>query len=254
MFGNASERSRLYVQDTDELPTRGRSTATRKERIQPCCADGTPPRLWRDRATDVRDRGSPAGPDAAGFDLWRLWVSHLSLGSDGWINVVNLVLYGLLLCCFAIGLRRTVRSGTGSRWGPRLIALYGIVLIAAGLFVPDPSLGYPPGMQVGAPTWHGRLHDIAGPLAFASSTAACLVLARRFRAESGGTDWLRYSVATGVTIAVSFVVCSVLVTLDFAGVFPNAPSGLFERIALFAGCLWVTLLARQSLRVHRGDG
>jgi hypothetical protein len=49
-------------------------------------------------------------------------------------------------------------------------------------------------------------------------------------------------------VAVSFVICSVLVSLDFAGVFPGAPGGFFERVSLVAGGAWISLLALRLLQ------
>ncbi|MGH3169936.1 MAG: hypothetical protein ACRDN0_29150, partial [Trebonia sp.] len=46
-----------------------------------------------------------------------------------------------------------------------------------------------------------------------------------------------------------FGLCSILVSLDYAGTWPGVPSGLFERIALLTGIAWLTsvliLLSRQ---------
>src|SRR5690554_81317 len=73
-----------------------------------------------------------------GFDLTRHSVSLLSLGDLGWIQIANFVLSGLLVIAGAVGLRRTMDAGSGSVWGPRLIAAYGLSLIGAGIFVADP--------------------------------------------------------------------------------------------------------------------
>ena len=74
-------------------------------------------------------------------------------------------------------------------------------------------------------------------------TAACFVLARRFAGDLHWRRWTLPSIFAGATVAASFVACSVLVSLDFAGIFPGAPSGLFERASLVAGGAWISLLA-----------
>ena len=38
-----------------------------------------------------------------------------------------------------------LHSGRGATWGPLLLGVYGLGLIAAGVFATDPALGYPPG-------------------------------------------------------------------------------------------------------------
>jgi len=48
-------------------------------------------------------------------------------------------------------------------------------------------------------------------------------------------------------MTVSFVAAGVLVLLDDGGVLPDNPSGLLERVALFAGLGWIGLVAGQAV-------
>jgi hypothetical membrane protein len=139
-----------------------------------------------------------------GFDLSRHPLSLLSLGELGWIQIANFVVSGLLTIAFALGSRRVLHPGQAAKWGPRLLGLYGIGLVAGGVFVADPGAGFPPGAPEGAPdqlSWHGALHAVAPLLAFLSLIAACVVLARRF-ASAGERGWVRYSIATAVACVV----------------------------------------------------
>src|SRR6478736_886385 len=123
----------------------------------------------------------------AGFDLSHQPLSLLSLGDLGWIQIGNFIAAGLLSLAFAVGVGRAWVSGPASRWAPRLLAVFGLGLIIGGAFVPDAALGYPIGTPDGYPSslsWHGMLHAVAPPLAFLALVAACLVVARRFSAES----------------------------------------------------------------------
>lgn len=137
-----------------------------------------------------------------GFDLERHPLSLLSLGHLGWIQIANFVVTGLLFGASAIGMRRILRSGPGATWGPWLIGIFGVSLVAGGVFVADPAFGFPPGTPAGAPdklSWHGILHAVAPVLGFLSLIVACFVFARRFAALRQ-TGWAAYSVATGVVV------------------------------------------------------
>jgi hypothetical membrane protein len=139
-----------------------------------------------------------------GFDLSRHALSMLSLGAQGWVQIANFVVAGLLSIAFAVGIRRALHPGRGATWGPRLIGSYGVGLVGAGVFVADPALGFPPGTPDGIPdgySWHAVAHGIAAPLAFLSLSLACFVFARRFAAH-GQRGWAVYSVVTGVAAAV----------------------------------------------------
>jgi hypothetical membrane protein len=163
------------------------------------------------------------------YSLTRHWISHLSLGDQGWLGVANLVACGVLLATFGLGLREI------SRWGGRLLVLAGAALVVAGLFPVDPGLGYPPGASAG-PTTSGSVHDAAAGVLFLGLIAAAVVLGRAVGRRGAG-------IAVGVIVAASFAACSVLVALDYAGIWPSAPSGLLERIALFTGLAWPVVAA-----------
>src|SRR5215469_8471717 len=175
------------------------------------------------------------GATRPGYNAWQVPDSNLELGMGGWIQIANYIITGALVLGFAIGLRRVLRTGRGSTWGPILLGIYGLTFIATGIFVTDPALGYPPGAS-SMLTIHGILHDVFGQLQFISLMAACFVLARRDAADPDGRGWAWYSVATGLLVAASDVVFAVTFRL-------GGPAGLIERIGIIAGCGWIALLA-----------
>jgi hypothetical membrane protein len=135
-----------------------------------------------------------------GFDIRRMAISMLTLGDLGWIQRTNFVVSGLLVLACAHGVRRALRAGRGALWAPILLACYGAGLVTAGLFTPDPALGFPAGAPAGNPTnytWHAMVHTVAFFVAFISLIAACLVLARRF-SGAGRRAWAAYCVASAL--------------------------------------------------------
>lgn len=88
--------------------------------------------------------------------------------------------------------------------GPRLIGAFGVCVVAGGVFVADPALGFRPGTPSGTPdelSWHGILHGFAPVLAFLSLTVACFVFARR-AADLNQRGWAACSVAVGILVQV----------------------------------------------------
>lgn len=140
-----------------------------------------------------------------GFDIMRHDLSLLANGDFGWIQITNLVLTGLLVVAFAVGVRRALYAGLGRTWAPILLVVYGLGLIGAGFFTADPAFGFPPGTEASAHTisWHGLLHIITAGIGFLALIAACFMLARRFvsRRQRG---WAAYSLATGVIFFAAF--------------------------------------------------
>ena len=140
-----------------------------------------------------------AGRD--GFDPRRHAWSQLAGGDLGWIHVANLVVSGLLVVLGAYGWREVLGRGA---WAPRLLAVYGLGLVAAGIFRADPGGGFPPGTpETVTVSWHGVLHFAAGAVGFLGLVAACLVLARRYRA-AGRSGWAAFSLVTGVLFLLAF--------------------------------------------------
>jgi uncharacterized membrane protein YozB (DUF420 family) len=135
-----------------------------------------------------------------GFDLLHDDVSLLANGELGWIQVANFVVTGAFVLAFAAGLGRAIGG-----WAPRLVAAYGLGLIAAGIFTADPMNGFPAGAPMRPETIsvHGLLHIVAAGVGFLCLVAACMVMARRF-AAAGRRGWMTFSIVTGVVFLVAF--------------------------------------------------
>jgi hypothetical protein len=141
-----------------------------------------------------------------GFDLTRDDASLLSNGGLGWIQIANFLVTGAMVIACAAGMRRAMGAGRAATWGPRLLAGYGLGLMAAGVFVADPMNGFPAGTPAGRPdaiSVHGMLHIVAAAIGFLCLVAACFVVARRFAAEHR-RGWTWFSGATGLAFLVAF--------------------------------------------------
>jgi len=177
-----------------------------------------------------------------GFDFSRHEWSLLANGAWGWVQVVNLVVTGLMVLAAAVGYRRPLATGTGSRWAPRLLAVYGISLVAAGIFTADPMLGFPLGTPDGAPvapSLHGILHIAAGGIGFLALIVATFVLGRRF-AREGRRERAAFTVATGIFFLGGFV-----------GIASGSPSVATNLIFTAAVVLMWTWLSLTSAHLYR---
>lgn len=146
----------------------------------------------------------------AGFDIRRVPLSLLSLGDLGWIQIATFITTGVLALACAVGIRRVLTGSRGGTWGPLLIATYGLGLILAGIFHPDPGYSFPP--NAGAPagmlpttSGHALVHEVGFVLVVLSLIASCFVFFRTFR-SLGQRGWATYSAATGVIAPVLLAV------------------------------------------------
>jgi hypothetical protein len=172
-----------------------------------------------------------------GFDLRRHPISLLSNGGLGWIQITSFVVSGLLFLALAVGIRQALHPGRGGGWGPVLVGLVGVGMIAAGFFVADPADGFPPGTPAGRPATlssHGALHFVAAGAAFLSLIAACFVVARR-SAALRQRGWAAYSVATGVVFLAAWL--AVLVSPN------NDAVNVAFAVGVLHGLAWLSLTA-----------
>lgn len=143
-----------------------------------------------------------------GFDIVGHPASLLSLGDFGWIQIANFVAAGLLFVAAAVGMRRAMGSRPGRFWAPVLTGIFGAALVAGGVFVADPALGFPPGAPEGIPeqiSWHARVHGFAPMIGFTALNVAIFVFARYFAAIRQ-RGWMTASLAAGLAVLVLTVV------------------------------------------------
>jgi hypothetical protein len=194
------------------------------------------------------------GATRPGYSAWRDFVSALSLGDQGWEQIANFLVCGLLTLGFAIGLRRALRSGSGATWGPLLMGMFGFGLLFASIPpLPTAILAGPSGVKL------QTIHELASLVVFTALPAACFVLARRFATESGWSDWATFSTMTGIAVVALFAATITTSALNEQGIVLTAPTGLLQRIAIIVGWGWMSLLAtrlfvreRHSHRNTRG--
>lgn len=189
------------------------------------------------------------GATRPAYSVWRNFVSQLSLSDQGWEQVVNFIVCGVLCVGFAFGLRRVLGTGKGSVGAPAALAIMGLGLILAGIFPTGPALGYPDVPEAFVATHpRGIVHGLAGLATFVSLAVACFILARRVSGDPAWKGWALYSALTGVVVVVFFFASNVTSVLDMSGIIPDAPNGLLQRVAIIAGWGWIALLAARLLR------
>jgi len=180
-----------------------------------------------------------------GFDPTRHALSLLSNGHLGWIQISNFLITGGLLIAGAIGMKKSLVRGVGRTWAPRMVIMYGVGLIGAGLFRADPGRGFPPGASLthNTITWHGEMHFVAGSIGFIGLIASTIIFALRFR-NSGQTGWAVSSIMTGIVFLTTFV-----------GIASGAsgPINLLFSAAVVVSFLWLSAIFGHILRASSQD-
>lgn len=179
-----------------------------------------------------------------GYDPLSTFISALSLGPRGWVQIFNFLVVGVSILLFARGVRAEFPAGKASKAGPVLLALIGIGLLLSGPFVMDPM--YTPADQM---TWHGIVHGLLGAMVFALAPITCIVFWRRFRSDP---EWQPLQ---WWTLAAAVILIAAIVLLRFAS--PPPPStnalvpwaGLVQRVLVVTLMLWVFTFAYHLFRL-----
>ena len=167
----------------------------------------------------------------------RHWISHLSIGTWGWVNIADLAFGGVTLLLLA----RRVRGHASGRWSARWVGLTGLGLVVAAVFISDA----PPGTRYDdAVTWTGQVHDAGGALTFIGLFASCLATRRLVSA--------RWGIVAAVTVATGWIAASAMAAIDYADPAMQLPAGLAERVAMLAGIGWLIGLAVGIDTVQQG--
>jgi hypothetical protein len=178
-----------------------------------------------------------------GYSATRMFVSELSLGPLGWVQILNFVMTGILVLLFGRGLAAHFSTGAASRAGPVLVQSIGVSLIASGPFTTDPS------SMFDQSTMHGIVHGIFGALVFTFAPLSCFVFYRRFRSDPAWRPLAGWTLAIGAILAVGIPLLKIS-QQPGSGLFEW--KGLVQRVLLVAFMAWVFTVAARLRSGHSG--
>lgn len=157
---------------------------------------------------------------------WDIWPSGLSLGPDGWGQIVVFLVFAALYIAFALALRAVARWSRLARGGARLVAVLAFV---------TPLLAFRTDRPQDGMSWHGVLHA-AGYVALMLSLLLIVVTVLPGLVRRRPTE-LRWAALAGLLI-------------PFAWAAPNAEAT--SNYLFFA--IPFTLLAAVAVLLMRSNG
>jgi hypothetical membrane protein len=163
-------------------------------------------------------------------------VSALEAGSNGWIQQLNFIVFGLLMLIFAAGLRSSVRRPRGRIIGPGIVAWWGVGLILAGVF--------PLREDAQGQTYDATgLHSPNGAVFFLSTWVGLGLLSWWLSSDPEWRGLARYSAITAGVLMPLNVAMALFVIPESAPLHPWAGLGQRVVLAVWFPCL-VALAAR----------
>lgn len=175
-----------------------------------------------------------------GYRPLEMFISALSLGPRGWIQILNFIVFGTLFFVFSWGVANEFPNGKASRGGPIIFRILAICLFLAGPFVMD---SYYPSF-----TFHGKVHDILGWIVFPLMPISCFVFLRRFREDPNWQFLKWWTLGLGLLSALGVVLLTMAAKSADARNLFNHQLGLIQRIIIVPFMLWIFIFALGLLK------
>ena len=166
------------------------------------------------------------------------YVSALSLGPRGWIQMTNFVVFGILLLAFTRALAAEFKDGKASRGGLILLTIIGFCYLLSGPFVMDPT-----GTPLNQTTVHGTLHGIFGAIVFLLMPISCFVYLRRFSVDPKWHSLRWWTIILGTISAIGTLLLTITTKLPNLQTTFSGWDGLIQRTSIVPFMVWVFIFA-----------
>ncbi|MCB0117607.1 MAG: DUF998 domain-containing protein [Anaerolineales bacterium] len=181
-----------------------------------------------------------------GYDPLSMYVSALSLGSRGWTQISNFLIFGALLFVFTRGIAAEFPDGKASRGGLILLTI-----IAAGYFLSGPFVMDPMNTPLDQATVHGTIHGILGGIVFLLMPISIFVYWRRFRIDPQWQSIQGWTLVLGIICAAADILFTVVskspsLQITFVDWF-----GLIQRSVIVPFMVWIFVFALAMLIKNR---
>jgi len=173
-----------------------------------------------------------------GYDPRSTFISELSIGPRGWVQILNFIILGTLFLVFTWGVVDEFREGKASKAGPILLAIIGFSFLVSGPLVTDVAATPRDQMSL-----HGILHGIFGALVFSLSPISCFVFWRRFRQDPNWQILKGWTLAAGIITTAAVILLSAAIKTQ---VIPNVFTpwtGLIQRMVIIPYLIWIFFFA-----------
>jgi len=184
-----------------------------------------------------------------GYQPLAEYVSALSLGGRGWVQIVNFLVFGALLFGFTRAVAAEFPNGKASRWGLILLTI-----IAIGYFFSGPFVMDPPSTPLAEATLHGTLHGILGAIVFLLMPIAIFVFWRRFHEDPKWQFLQGWTLVLGIICAAVDIYFSIISKIPILLTSQSPWVGLIQRGVIVPFMIWIFVFAFGMTKVIKETG
>ncbi len=168
-------------------------------------------------------------------------------GPNGWIQVVNFAILGILLAIFGLGFRRMVLPVLNKT---RVLLIASILLVVSALGYDLAAIFQAPRPGESPYALHVAMHSIAFSTIFISLGIACFLIGYKLLRIEGWRGLCGYSIFTGIISIVpgAFNLASFGTVSSFVQAVPY--SGVANRVLVVLVLAWYVMLGLRILRAR----
>jgi hypothetical membrane protein len=139
-----------------------------------------------------------------GYNPLTTYISDLSIGDRGIVQIVNFIVFGFLFLIFSYGVSLEFRERNLSLLGTRIFTIMAVLIILSGPIVTQPA-----GTPLLEMTWMGILHNILGACFFVPGPISCYIFWRSFRIDPMWKSMKGIALLAGILLTIIVIIFSV---------------------------------------------
>jgi hypothetical membrane protein len=182
-----------------------------------------------------------------GYQPRGMFISELSLGPRGWIQITSFILVGICLLAFAWVVTVWFKGLQASRVGIILLAILGFLYLLSGPFVMDPA-----GTPTSQASLHGLIHGILGGVVFLLMPIGILSFLKPFKQKEGFQSIWVWTFVLGIFDTLAVLVFTITSKVNVLQPEFQPWQGFIQRLALIPFMFWVISFALELTSKDKG--
>jgi len=167
-----------------------------------------------------------------------MYISVLSIGPYGWVQILNFIVFGILLALFTLRVIFHFRNGKAAKSGPIVLFISALCFLLSGPFVMDPM-----GNPIYGSTPHSLVHGILGAIVFLLMPITCFVYWGRFRADKEWNSMKIWTQIMAIVITLCLVVFTIVTKNSILEYKLGSYVGIFQRSVIVPYMIWLFTFA-----------
>ena len=166
------------------------------------------------------------------------FISELSIGDNGWIQISNFMVFGALSFIFSVNVLKEFRKRGIPKTGPVILMFISISYFFSGPFVTDPGTIF-----THQKSFHGIIHGVFGAFVFTLMPITCWVFLKQFKQQKDYRVLIFPTYIFAIIISIAVLFFSLITKVPTFNKAFEPIFGLVQRLVLVPFMCWLSYFA-----------